>query len=128
MLPPGMRWARMRWASAACARSTRRRWLQTPDGRAFEIVSAPLGTSGAEFREIARAAASADTLERLLAGHAGALPGRKRAPSRASSGTRRANFLCTAREAAGGSDDQIGSRRNPRAPNGELPRGEAQKR
>ncbi|MGO9700580.1 MAG: tetratricopeptide repeat protein [Xanthobacteraceae bacterium] len=39
---------------------------QTPDARAFEIVSAPLGTSGAEFRAIARAAASVDTLEGFL--------------------------------------------------------------
>jgi len=39
---------------------------QTPDARAFEIVSAPLGTSGAEFRNIARAAASVDTLEGFL--------------------------------------------------------------
>ncbi len=39
---------------------------QTPDARAFEIVSAPLGTSGAEFGEIAHAAASVDTLEGFL--------------------------------------------------------------
>jgi len=39
---------------------------QTPDARAFEIVSAPLGTSGAEFREVAHAAASVDTLEGFL--------------------------------------------------------------
>jgi hypothetical protein len=39
---------------------------QTPDARAFDIVSAPLGTSGAEFRGIARAAASVDTLEGFL--------------------------------------------------------------
>ena len=39
---------------------------QTPDARAFEIVTAALGTSGAEFREIARAAASVDTLEGFL--------------------------------------------------------------
>ena len=39
---------------------------QTPDARAFEVVSAPLGTSGAEFRNIAHAAASVDTLEGFL--------------------------------------------------------------
>ena len=39
---------------------------ETPDARAFEIVSAPLGTSGTEFREIARAAASTDTLSGFL--------------------------------------------------------------
>ena len=39
---------------------------QTPDARDFEIVSAPLGTSGAEFRNIAHAAASVDTLEGFL--------------------------------------------------------------
>jgi hypothetical protein len=39
---------------------------QTPDAHAFEIVSAPLGTSGGEFRDIARAAAAIDTLEGFL--------------------------------------------------------------
>ena len=39
---------------------------QTPDARAFTVVSAPLGTSGAEFRDIAHAAASVDTLEGFL--------------------------------------------------------------
>ncbi len=39
---------------------------QTSDARDFEIVSAPLGTSGAEFRSIAHAAASVDTLEGFL--------------------------------------------------------------
>ena len=38
----------------------------TPDAHAFEVVSAPLGTNGAEFRDIARAAASIDTLEGFL--------------------------------------------------------------
>jgi hypothetical protein len=38
----------------------------TPDARAFDIVSAPLGTSGAEFGAIAHAAASVDTLESFL--------------------------------------------------------------
>jgi len=39
---------------------------QTPDARAFEVISAPLGTSGTEFRDIAHAAASVDTLEGFL--------------------------------------------------------------
>jgi hypothetical protein len=39
---------------------------QTADARAFEVVSAPIGTAGTEFREIARAAASVDTLEAFL--------------------------------------------------------------
>ncbi len=38
----------------------------TPDARAFEIVSAPLGTSGDEFGTIAHAAASVDTLDNFL--------------------------------------------------------------
>jgi hypothetical protein len=38
----------------------------TPDARSFEIVSAQLGVSGVEFREIAHAAASVDTLEGFL--------------------------------------------------------------
>jgi hypothetical protein len=42
----------------------------TPDARSFEIVSAQLGVSGVEFREIAHAAASVDTLEGFLR-HAG---------------------------------------------------------
>ena len=39
---------------------------ETPDARAFEVVSAPLGTSGSEFGDIAHAAASVDTLEAFL--------------------------------------------------------------
>jgi len=38
----------------------------TPDARAFDVVSAPLGTSGQEFGAIAHAAASIDTLEGFL--------------------------------------------------------------
>lgn len=38
----------------------------TPDARNFQIVSAPLGSSGDEFAAVARAAASADTLETFL--------------------------------------------------------------
>jgi tetratricopeptide (TPR) repeat protein len=38
----------------------------TPDARAFDIVSAPLGTTGKEFSAIAHAAASVDTLEGFL--------------------------------------------------------------
>ena len=39
---------------------------QTPDAHDFEIVSAPLGTERREFRAIAHAAASVDTLESFL--------------------------------------------------------------
>jgi len=39
---------------------------ETPDARAFEVVSAPLGTSGAEFSAIAHAAAAVDTLDGFL--------------------------------------------------------------
>jgi tetratricopeptide (TPR) repeat protein len=38
----------------------------TPDARAFEIASAPIGSSGAEFAGVAHAAASTDTLEAFL--------------------------------------------------------------
>ncbi|MGA8077396.1 MAG: tetratricopeptide repeat protein, partial [Xanthobacteraceae bacterium] len=38
----------------------------TPDAHAFAVVSAPLGASSGEFASIARAAASADTLETFL--------------------------------------------------------------
>jgi hypothetical protein len=39
---------------------------QTPDARAFDIVSAPPGSSGEEFAAIAHAAAAGDTLEGFL--------------------------------------------------------------
>ena len=48
---------------------------QTPDARAFEIVSAPLGASGDEFGAIAHAAASVDTLEGFLRDMKAALSG-----------------------------------------------------
>ena len=38
----------------------------TPDARDFQIVSAPLGSSGDQFASVARAAASVDTLETFL--------------------------------------------------------------
>jgi len=38
----------------------------TPDAHAFDVVSAPLGTSGAEFAAIAHAAAAVDTLDNFL--------------------------------------------------------------
>ena len=33
-----------------------------PDGRAFDVVSAPIGTSNVEFQDVARRVASIDTL------------------------------------------------------------------
>jgi hypothetical protein len=39
---------------------------QTSDAHSFDVVSAPLGTGGSEFRDIARAATSVDTLEGFL--------------------------------------------------------------
>jgi len=39
---------------------------QTPDAHAFEVVSAPLGTGGTEFAEIAHSAAAVDTLDGFL--------------------------------------------------------------
>jgi tetratricopeptide (TPR) repeat protein len=38
----------------------------TPDGRAFDVVSAPVGTSGAEFQSIAKKVAGVDSLEVFL--------------------------------------------------------------
>jgi len=38
----------------------------TPDAHAFDVVSAPLGTSGTEFAGIAHAAAAVDTLDGFL--------------------------------------------------------------
>ncbi|HEY6024640.1 MAG TPA: tetratricopeptide repeat protein, partial [Pseudolabrys sp.] len=37
-----------------------------PDRRAFEVVTAPIGTSGAEFQDIAKKVASVDTLDAFL--------------------------------------------------------------
>jgi tetratricopeptide (TPR) repeat protein len=37
-----------------------------PDGRAFDVVSAPIGTGNAEFRDVARRVASIDTLGAFL--------------------------------------------------------------
>ena len=37
-----------------------------PDRRAFDVVSAPIGTSGAEFQDVARRVASVDTLDAFL--------------------------------------------------------------
>jgi hypothetical protein len=37
-----------------------------PDRRAFEIVSAPIGTSGADFQTVAKKVASVDTLDAFL--------------------------------------------------------------
>ena len=38
----------------------------TPDARAFEIVSAPIGSAGEDFKAIARTAAASDTLDDFL--------------------------------------------------------------
>jgi hypothetical protein len=53
----------------------------TPDARAFEVVTAQLGTDGAEFRDIARAAASIDTLEGFLRDLKARYPEASSAPS-----------------------------------------------
>ena len=37
-----------------------------PDRRAFDVVSAPVGTSGQEFQDVARRVASVDTLNTFL--------------------------------------------------------------
>ena len=52
--------------SPASAKNTRRRWRQTPDAKVFEVVSAPLGSSGDQFGVIAKAATSIDTLDGFL--------------------------------------------------------------
>ena len=60
------RWPRTRSGSAASATNMRPKMAATPDARAFDVVSAPLGTSGDEFGAIAHAAAAVDTLESFL--------------------------------------------------------------
>jgi hypothetical protein len=67
-----------------------------PDRRAFEVVSTPLGSSGGEFREIAKMVAAVDTLDAFLrdmrarfpeigtltaAGPAGAAPAKSASPA-----------------------------------------------
>jgi tetratricopeptide (TPR) repeat protein len=58
-----------------------------PDRRAFEVVTAPIVTSAAEFREIAHAVASVDTLDAFLRDlrarypETGALPAAPRPPA-----------------------------------------------
>jgi hypothetical protein len=37
-----------------------------PDRRAFDVVTAPIGTGGDEFREVVRSIATVDTLEAFL--------------------------------------------------------------
>jgi hypothetical protein len=37
-----------------------------PDGRAFDVVSAPIGTNGAEFRDVAKSVAATNTLDAFL--------------------------------------------------------------
>ena len=60
------RLARTRSGSRASARSTPARWRRGPSARAFEVVTAPIGTSGAEFRDVAGAIAAVDTLDAFL--------------------------------------------------------------
>ena len=37
-----------------------------PDARAFAVVTAPFGSSGAEFRDVAKTTLSVDTLDQFL--------------------------------------------------------------
>ena len=60
-----MRWPRIR-SGCRFRDKYAAKMAATPDARAFEIVSAPLGTSGDEFGAIAHAAASVDTLDTFL--------------------------------------------------------------
>src|SRR4029434_2879580 len=52
----------------SCERAQPRRWggSDGPDRRAFNVVTAPIGTSGAEFQDIAKKVASIDTLDGFL--------------------------------------------------------------
>jgi hypothetical protein len=57
-----------------------------PDRRAFDVVTAPIGNTGTEFREIARTIAAVDTLEAFLRDlrmrypDTGAMPGNGQRP------------------------------------------------
>jgi hypothetical protein len=80
---------------------------QTPDAKAFETASAPLGTSGKEFRDIAHAAASVDTLEGFLRDmqarypDAGAAPSASPAPAASAPGSPSSAADPATRRAAG---------------------------
>jgi hypothetical protein len=56
----------------------------TPDAHAFDVVSAPLGTSGKEFAAIAHAAAAVDTLDGFLRDMQARYPDASAAPPAAS--------------------------------------------
>jgi tetratricopeptide (TPR) repeat protein len=43
------------------------KFAEGPDRHAFEVVTAPIGTSGGEFRDVARAVSMIDTLDSFLA-------------------------------------------------------------
>jgi hypothetical protein len=52
-----------------------------PDRKAFEVITAPLGTNGAEFGEVAKAVSSIDTLEGFLRDIRAQFPGATPAPA-----------------------------------------------
>lgn len=58
-----------------------------PDARAFQVITAPIGTTGTEFREIAHSLAAVDTLEAFLRDlrarypETGAMPAGQRPPA-----------------------------------------------
>jgi tetratricopeptide (TPR) repeat protein len=59
----------------------------TPDAHAFEVISAPLGTSGTEFAAIAHAAAAVDTLDGFLRDMQARYPDASAAPTNAAQPT-----------------------------------------
>ena len=61
-----MHLAKKQSALRGFARNTRPRFADGPDRRAFDVVTAPIGTSGAEFQDIAKKVASVDTLDAFL--------------------------------------------------------------
>ena len=61
-----MRWRRTGSGSSRFREKYGAKMVESVDRRAFEMVSAPLGASGAEFRDIARVIAAIDTLEGFL--------------------------------------------------------------
>ena len=54
-----------------------------PDRRAFDVVSAPIGTGGAEFQDVARKVASVDTLDTFLRDMRARYPEKALAPAAA---------------------------------------------
>ena len=101
--PSAMRWATSRSGLARFREKYAAKMADTPDRRAFEVVSAPIGAGGAEFQDVAKTVAAVDTLDAFLrdmrARYPDRAPSRRRTPPRSRAQPAAAN-------AAGGCADR----------------------